>query len=54
MQGAMMKSPFDFKQHGECGHWASSVFPEQAKLVDEIAFLMAVNPTSRTGYGKTL
>jgi hypothetical protein len=42
MQGALMKSPFDFKQHGQCGRWASSVFPEQAKLVDEIAFLMAV------------
>ncbi|NBV35006.1 MAG: DUF1501 domain-containing protein, partial [Proteobacteria bacterium] len=42
MQGALMKSPFEFKQHGQCGRWASSVFSEQAKLVDEIAFLMAV------------
>jgi hypothetical protein len=37
--GAVMKSPFEFKQHGECGQWVSSVFPEQAKLVDEMAFL---------------
>ena len=40
--GAMMKSPFTFKQYGERGQWVSSVFPEQAKLVDEMAFLMAM------------
>jgi uncharacterized protein (DUF1501 family) len=37
-----MKSPFEFKQHGDSGRWVSSVFPEQAKLVDEMAFLMAM------------
>lgn len=46
MQGPLMKSPFEFKQYGQCGRWASSVFPEQAKLVDEIAFLMAVQGRS--------
>jgi hypothetical protein len=40
--GAIMKSPFPFQQHGESGRWVSSVFPEQAKLVDEMAFLMAM------------
>ena len=40
--GAIMKSPFEFKQHGESGRWVSSVFPEQAKLVDEMGFLMAM------------
>lgn len=40
--GAIMKSPFTFKQYGETGRWVSSVFPEQAKLVDEMAFLMAM------------
>ena len=40
--GAIMKSPFDFKQHGECGQWVSSVFPHQAKLVDDMTFLMAM------------
>ncbi|MCA9135388.1 MAG: DUF1501 domain-containing protein [Planctomycetales bacterium] len=40
--GAIMKSPFKFKQYGECGRWVSSVFPEQAKHVDEMAFLMAM------------
>lgn len=40
--GAIMKSPFSFKQYGESGRWVSSVFPEQAKHVDEMAFLMAM------------
>lgn len=40
--GAVMKSPFAFKQHGQSGRWVSSVFPHQAKWVDEMAFLMAM------------
>ncbi|MFO1062541.1 MAG: DUF1501 domain-containing protein [Pirellulales bacterium] len=40
--GAIMKSPFKFAQHGESGRWVSELFPEQAKLVDEMAFLMAM------------
>ena len=44
--GAVMKSPFAFRQHGACGRWVSSVFPEQAKHVDRMAFLMAM--TSKT------
>lgn len=40
--GALMKSPFKFQQHGESGRWVSSVFPHQAKVVDEMAFLMGM------------
>lgn len=40
--GAIMKSPFSFAQYGDSGRWVSSVFPEQAKHVDEMAFLMAM------------
>jgi hypothetical protein len=46
LQGAIMKSPFEFKQHGQCGKWISSLFPEQAKLVDEMAFLQAMTGRS--------
>ena len=42
MPGAIMKSPFEFKQHGESGRWVSTVFPHQAKHVDEMVFLMAM------------
>jgi hypothetical protein len=40
--GAVMKSPFAWKQHGECGRWVSSVFPHVAQCVDDLAFLMAM------------
>lgn len=40
--GAVMKSPFEFAQHGETGRWVSSVFPHQAEIVDDLAFLMAM------------
>jgi hypothetical protein len=40
--GALMKSPFEFKQHGQCGRWVSSVFPHMAECVDDLAFLMAM------------
>lgn len=40
--GAIMKSPFEFKQYGESGRWVSSVFPHMAECVDEMAFLMAM------------
>lgn len=40
--GKLMKSPFLFKQHGQCGRWVSSVFPKIAEHVDDMAFLMAL------------
>ena len=40
--GNLMKSPFEFAQHGQCGRWVTSVFPHIAKQVDRMAFLMAV------------
>ena len=41
--GKLMQSPFPFQQHGECGRWVSSVFPEIATCVDDLAFLMALS-----------
>lgn len=43
MPGAIMKSPFPFRQYGETGRWVSSVFPHQAQVVDKLAFLMAMS-----------
>jgi hypothetical protein len=40
--GAVMKCPFPWKQHGQCGRWVSSVFPKVAECVDDLAFLMAM------------
>lgn len=44
--GALMKSPWEWKQHGQSGRWVSSVFPHIAACVDDLAFLMAM--TSKT------
>ncbi len=40
--GAVMQSPFRFRQYGKCGRWVSSVFPHMAQCVDDMAFLMAM------------
>jgi hypothetical protein len=40
--GNVMRPPFDFKQHGQCGRWVSTVFPHVAQCVDDLAFLMGM------------
>lgn len=37
--GPIMKSPFQFKQHGKSGIWASEIFPSIARHVDDMAFI---------------
>src|SRR5207247_2557264 len=40
--GNLMKSPYEWKQHGECGRWVSSVLPNIATCVDQLAFIMSM------------
>ncbi len=44
--GAVMKSPWNWRQHGECGKWISDLLPHLASCVDEMAFLPAMVSTS--------
>jgi uncharacterized protein (DUF1501 family) len=44
--GAVMKSPFEWAQHGQCGRWVSSALPHTARVVDDLAFLMAMSSKS--------
>ena len=37
--GGLMKSPFEFKRHGECGKPVSSLFPHLSQHVDKMAFV---------------
>jgi len=37
--GPLMKSPFKFSQHGQCGKWVSEIFPHLSRHVDKMAFL---------------
>ncbi len=39
----VMKSLWPFEQHGECGRWASGLFPEINRHVDDLCFLHAVH-----------
>lgn len=36
--GPVMKSPWDWRQHGESGKWMSGLVPHLAECVDEMAF----------------
>ncbi len=44
--GGLMKSPFEFKQHGQCGKHVSSLFPHMAKHVDKMAFIHSLHTES--------
>lgn len=37
--GPLMKSPFNFAQHGQSGTWVSEIFPKMAEHVDQMAFI---------------
>ncbi|HUY32792.1 MAG TPA: DUF1501 domain-containing protein [Pirellulales bacterium] len=37
--GACMKSPWEWKQYGQCGKWMSGLAPELATCVDRMAFI---------------
>ena len=37
--GGLMKSPFEFQQHGQCGKHVSSIFPKLSQHVDKMAFI---------------
>jgi hypothetical protein len=40
--GAVMKSPWAWRQHGQCGKWVSDLLPHLAGCVDDMAFLPAM------------
>ena len=37
--GAVMKSPWDWKQYGQCGKWISDLVPHIGSCADDIAFI---------------
>lgn len=38
----LMQSPWEFKQYGQSGAWVSDLFPETAKLVDDLCFIKSM------------
>ncbi|MFN6140471.1 MAG: DUF1501 domain-containing protein [Planctomycetota bacterium] len=39
----VMKSPWAFKQYGQCGHWVSDLFPNIAQHVDRLQFIHSMH-----------
>jgi len=37
--GKVMKSPYEFRQHGQSGAWVSSLLPHLADCVDDVCFI---------------
>src|SRR3954470_5399536 len=37
--GPIMRSPYRFQRHGQCGHYVSEIFPNMAQHVDKMAFI---------------
>jgi hypothetical protein len=46
--GALLKSPFTFAQHGECGMWISDALPHLAGCADEITLLRSMHTVNIT------
>jgi Protein of unknown function (DUF1501) len=46
--GALMRSPFKFARHGQCGMWVSDAMPHLARQVDDIALIRSMFTTNLT------
>jgi hypothetical protein len=46
--GALMRSPFRFARHGQCGMWVSDVMPHLARQVDDLALIRSMYTTNLT------
>jgi Protein of unknown function (DUF1501) len=40
--GKVLKSQWEFKQHGDSGHWISSLFPYLSAVADDLAFVKSM------------
>jgi hypothetical protein len=45
-QGRIVEPRWEFQQYGQCGKWVSSLFPQLARHVDDIAFLHSLTAES--------
>jgi hypothetical protein len=46
--GALMRSPFQFARHGQCGMWVSEAMAHLARQVDDIALIRSMYTTNLT------
>ncbi len=41
-QPSLLGTPFQFRRHGQAGHWISELLPHTAKVADELSFLYSM------------
>ncbi|MCH8830443.1 MAG: DUF1501 domain-containing protein [Planctomycetes bacterium] len=46
--GTLMRSPFRFARHGECGMWVSEIMPHLSKRVDDITLIRSMHTVNIT------
>ena len=51
---ATVGSPFAFRQHGECGHWFSELYPHLAGHADRMAFIRGIRTDNQNHGPSTL
>lgn len=52
--GNLLKSPWQFQQHGESGIWVSELFPRLAERVDDLCLIHSVHGTNPAHGGAVL
>lgn len=52
--GDLVGSPFRFQQHGECGAWASELFPHVSHVIDELCILKSMHCSNSRHGGAVL
>lgn len=52
--GNLVGSPFQFKQHGNCGAWVSELFPNVAGIVDDLCIINSMHCSNSRHGGAVL
>ena len=53
-RGALLKSPWEFKQYGQSGAWVSDLFPHVAQRVDDLCFIKSLHGSNDAHGGALL
>ncbi|HEV3340831.1 MAG TPA: DUF1501 domain-containing protein [Pirellulales bacterium] len=52
--GNLLKSPWSFRQHGQCGSWVSELFPHVAGAVDDLCLIHSMHGSNSRHGGALL
>jgi len=52
--GNLLRSPWKFRQYGQCGAWVSDLFPHVGRCVDDITFVKSIHGSNEAHGGALL